>query len=109
MLGERLERQIGQAQQAVVIGPRQRPRHLEARKAVEQLLEHSFEFQPREVRAEAEMSAQPEADVKVRITRKVEAKRLRENVRVAIRRHLPHRYLLPLPDRTSAQLDVARR
>jgi len=60
-------------------------RELEARQTSEHLLDHHPELERGEIRAQAEVCADPERDVLVRRPPHVEAERILEHRRVAIR------------------------
>ena len=53
-----------------------------------EIAEDDFQLQPREVCAEAEMLADPECEMRIRVTTNVELERLIEDFFVAVRRRI---------------------
>ena len=74
----------------------------------QQLLEEHAQLEAREARAEAEVRAEAEGDVRVRVARGVEAERIGEDALVAIRRRVEQQQLVARADALAAQRRVAR-
>ena len=76
-----------------------RPRHLERLQAREQVAEDRLELDARDVRAHAEVLAEPEREVRVRAPVDAERERVVEHLLVAVRRREVQRELLAGRDR----------
>ena len=64
----------------------------------QQLLEHHPDLEPRQVRAEAEVRAEPERDVPVVASRDVEHVGIVERPRIAVRRRVQQEQLVAFAD-----------
>src|SRR3979490_1627134 len=90
-------------------GPLHRLDPLHRREAAEQLLEQHAKLEPRQVGAKAVVHALTEAQVWIGFTREVERIRDLDHRTVAVRRHLPHQYLLTGRDMVPAKRNRLRR
>ena len=82
------------------------PGHLERLQPREQVPEDRLELDPRDVRAHAEVLAEAEREVRVRVAVDPERERIVEHLFVAVRRREEQRDLLARADRLAAHLAV---
>src|SRR5438445_949360 len=108
-LGGEADGHVLDAADEVGAEPGRRAGELDVGQAAEQLLEHDPDLQAREVGAEAEVGADPEAEVVVRMPSDVEAVGMGEVLLVAVRGAVPERHPLVFADGLAVDLRVVHR